>query len=893
MAHLLFLPDTVRPCFFLWGPASEGGAAARLEPELAARGEVRKERVVVESLVASRRTGAAIGLLDAIPVLAAVPMAAMKELPASLGAWSLAAKLALELATRGRFVPRLRVKKASGADPDPDPDAENDADADAGADTDAGAAAELLRATEGDDDASLVAADLEARFRVSLALPADAERAAAIAQHMPLAAHAAPVRGRGAARRKRGAWAPDALLRAFLDASVDAIVRASVALHVGPRLAVRAAKPASKEAPRRPAAPAAAPVLLFRDPRSKCLPADPPLPWELRLVYALIAEDAWLPTARLGEVARAAELDAWARPALALHDSLPRACVRLEMPDIPNDEGIHPGSSTGGFVLRYFLRDRADSAQLVPASEIRSAPRDSEEDATRQHRRAARLDRDLALAARIFEPIARSLEEPSPVAAVLSAEEVWTLLEDGADALRGAGIEVIVPTELTRAGRRRVRVELRIGGSGAAMARKEQRRAAVLGRAAAAGGSARAGVKELDAAEEEQAMSSRTPAAGSEPPGEGLAQERVDWLGALRFRWEVVLDGAALSAGERKKLAELGAPLVPWRGQWAAVDLEELRAVQEVIAHGGGLIPARVALRGALEGRMPWSGLPRPIDVLTGGSFAEALEALRTAGDVAPVEPPASLRVALLPHQARASAWLVRMTGLGLGGCLFEEDGADRRLQAITLCAHLFEASVARAGVLSSISAGASTSTRRSPSAAPPLVIGSAASVAAAQADLARIAPALEICVHHGRERALTARVLMARAEGRAFVLASYDALHVDAGFLSAIDWPVVLLDDVDVLLDPSSVESAAVRRLRAEVRFALVGAPLALRLDALWSLLDLTAPGLLGTLRAFQREIAAPIERFRDPQAEDLLAKLAPPFLYARPPTAGETASS
>ena len=54
-------------------------------------------------------------------------------------------------------------------------------------------------------------------------------------------------------------------------------------------------------------------------------------------------------------------------------------------------------------------------------------------------------------------------------------------------------------------------------------------------------------------------------------------------------------------------------------------------------------------------------------------------------------------------------------------------------------------------------------------------------------------------------------------------------------------------------------------------------------RLVDLWSLLDWTTPGLLGPLERFRREVAVPVERDRDPDAQDALARLVRPFLLRR----------
>ena len=185
VCHLVFLPDRPAPRFFLWGSGAAGSSLARC-------GRPQKALVLGETLAAREVAGVAVPLLEALPLLAAMNAAETERAPASVAAWSLAAKLALDLVGRERLVPRL-VPTNGGA---------------------------------------------EARFAVALALAEDADRVAALVKVLPLAAHAVPGEvdvNRVSGGRRHGrprateVWAPAALLRAFLDATADALVRAAAA----------------------------------------------------------------------------------------------------------------------------------------------------------------------------------------------------------------------------------------------------------------------------------------------------------------------------------------------------------------------------------------------------------------------------------------------------------------------------------------------------------------------------------------------------------------------------------------------------------------------------------------------------------------------------------------
>ena len=381
--HLVFLPDRAAPRFLVWG----AGAVAS---PLSAGGTPEKACLVDETLAPRELAGVAVPLLDALPLLAAMTAAETDRAPASVAGWSLAAKLALDLVGRERLVPR--VVAANGG-------------------TTAG-------------------------FAVSLALPEDAERVVALAKVFPLAAHAVPVNG----GRKRGrlkatdeeteVWAPEPLLRAFLDATADALVRAAA----GPRAPARAS-------------------------RRK----DAHVSWERRFTAALTGPDAAFAPDGFRERTLLAELDAWARPALGTEPGAPRACFRLDLPDA---QGAQPrrGHAADAFPLRFFLQAADDPSLLVPAGEVfRGRGQALRRLGRAFHAAEEHLLRALAVGARLFAPIARGLRAARPEGVLLDAGEAWAFLTGAAPALAEAGMGVILPAELTRSGERRLRLRMRVG----------------------------------------------------------------------------------------------------------------------------------------------------------------------------------------------------------------------------------------------------------------------------------------------------------------------------------------------------------------------------------------------------------------------------------------------
>jgi len=555
LTHLVFLPDRERPRFFLWGSAEAESAEGEIVRTLSAGGRRERARLVDESLVAREVEGTAIPVLDALPVLAAVTGEEAARVPASLATWSLGAKLALDLVGRERLVPRVL------AGPD---------------------------------------GKTEARFGVALGLPEDAERVARLAKALPAAAHAVPVESRTRRRAPPSVWAPEALLRAFLDQVADSLVRAAVKRQGAPATAVSRPKQAAR------------------------------LPWERRFLRALTSDHPAFEARGFQERTLLTDLEIWARPALGAEPGAPRGCLRLELPDRERRR-----AARDAFPLSFFLQAADDPSLLIPAADVWNATGDTVRHLGRTFRSPQEhLLRSLGVAARLFPPAGRSLRQARPEAVLLDPEEAWVFLTQAAPALSEAGLGVIVPAEFTRAGRRRLKLRMRVGIS-------------------------------------------ETRTAGKVAGASGLGLEEL-----VAFQWEAALGKETLSARDLRELARLKAPLVRFRGQWVAVDPSELKDVERLLAEGGGALSTAEALAATLSGTVRVGQSAAPVEVAVEGRLAAVLERLRSGTD-GRTKVPKSFRGKLRPYQERGLGWLSLMAELGLGACLADDMGLGKTIQML------------------------------------------------------------------------------------------------------------------------------------------------------------------------------------------------------------------
>ncbi|NOZ94360.1 MAG: DEAD/DEAH box helicase [Acidobacteria bacterium] len=217
--------------------------------------------------------------------------------------------------------------------------------------------------------------------------------------------------------------------------------------------------------------------------------------------------------------------------------------------------------------------------------------------------------------------------------------------------------------------------------------------------------------------------------------------------------------------------------------------------------------------------------------------LADLARALR--GDVAldPVQPPGLLSD-LRPYQREGTAWLWHRHQLGIGALLADDMGLGKTHQIMGLLC------------LMQLRDPASTA----------LVVCPRGVMEHWEDLLHRFTPHLKTHVYHGPGRSL--------AELRpstAIVLTTYDIMVRSADELQEREWTVAVFDEAQRIKNPRTKAARAARRIPAVHRIALSGTPLENRLLELWSVIDLIAPGYLGSERQFR-------QTYRHPTQDQLL---------------------
>ena len=299
----------------------------------------------------------------------------------------------------------------------------------------------------------------------------------------------------------------------------------------------------------------------------------------------------------------------------------------------------------------------------------------------------------------------------------------------------------------------------------------------------------------------------------------------------LTIARSVRLGGIELSEAEARAILDAGESVAYIQGAWRYVDLEALRRALE--AFGPPALNRRRALPLLLAGTLRVA-----TDAVAVQNFLREM--------TTPPEGELPLRKTLRPYQAQGVCWLMQAAAHGLGVCLADDMGLGKTLQTIALL-------LTRPG--------------------PALVVAPLTVLPVWEREFVRWAPRLRILRHVGPTRP-GREAFAKRLREHDVVLTAYGYLWRDFPTFRRTRWETLVLDEAQLIKNPSTRQSQAARSLDASFRLALTGTPIENRIDDLWSILDFLNPDLFGPRRAFAERYADP-ERLRRAVSHFLLRRL------------------
>ncbi|WP_159000918.1 SNF2-related protein [Streptomyces sp. SBT349] len=322
----------------------------------------------------------------------------------------------------------------------------------------------------------------------------------------------------------------------------------------------------------------------------------------------------------------------------------------------------------------------------------------------------------------------------------------------------------------------------------------------------------------------------------------------------LDRRWQITLDGVALTDAEMDTLAAQALPCVRLHNRWVLLDegiREHLR--QRTLPPVG----AREGMLDALLGTVTFDGTTYACNAADG--LAELIEEMRNEdGHHAATEPLGLSGTVLHPYQLSALNWLSRVTRLGFGAVLADDMGIGKTITALAF--HL---------------------SRQHLGHGPTLVICPSSLVDNWHREIATRAPHTPVIRYAGPKRRLTG------LRPDTIVITNYHLMGKDNAELAAHAWGLFIADEAQTIKNADTTTARTARTIPATTRLALTGTPIENRPDELWAILDWCNPELFSTRQGFLTRYARPLQQAGNPahadEARTRVHQLLLPFVRRR----------
>ncbi|MCK4920910.1 MAG: hypothetical protein KAS71_07680, partial [Bacteroidales bacterium] len=255
----------------------------------------------------------------------------------------------------------------------------------------------------------------------------------------------------------------------------------------------------------------------------------------------------------------------------------------------------------------------------------------------------------------------------------------------------------------------------------------------------------------------------------------------------------------------------------------------------------------------------------------------DKLEMLNRKERLTPALVPEKLAAELRPYQLEGYTWLKYLQQNGLGGCLADDMGLGKTLQAISLLLKSKETQslsgsenlVPNQVDLFSVEERVLTS----------LIIVPASLVHNWKNELKRFAPSMKSMAYIGSQRT----GFLKNFHLYDIIISSYHTIRQDIEIISNYHFHYAILDESQLIKNPSSKLYKAMQILNSDYRLVLTGTPIENSLTDLWSQMNFINKGLLGSLNFFRKEYVMPIEKKNDEIRSKKLKKLINPFILRR----------
>jgi SNF2 family DNA or RNA helicase len=231
---------------------------------------------------------------------------------------------------------------------------------------------------------------------------------------------------------------------------------------------------------------------------------------------------------------------------------------------------------------------------------------------------------------------------------------------------------------------------------------------------------------------------------------------------------------------------------------------------------------------------------------------------MKTLSNPEGYEVPQEVDSILRDYQKQGYKWMKALASYGFGGILADDMGLGKTLQSITYI--LSELAVIRERKL------------------PVLIVCPSSLTYNWLSELMKFSPNLESIIIDGSK--VEREKLQKDVSGMDVVITSYPLLRKDLLWYEKQSFHTVFFDEAQSFKNPVTQTAKAVKRIKAEIRFALTGTPIENSLEELWSIFHVVFPELFKGLKDYSNLTRKQISRRIRPfllrrVKEDVLSEL------------------
>lgn len=221
------------------------------------------------------------------------------------------------------------------------------------------------------------------------------------------------------------------------------------------------------------------------------------------------------------------------------------------------------------------------------------------------------------------------------------------------------------------------------------------------------------------------------------------------------------------------------------------------------------------------------------------------------------IAPPIGLKAKLRDYQQHGLEWINFLQEYGFAGILADDMGLGKTVQALAMMQRLYENKQLYK---------------------PILVVCPTSLVGNWRNEAAKFTPDLNVLILYGSDR----KKEFCKIADKHLIITTYPLIHRDADLHKDTYYQWLILDEAQVIKNPSAKMTQSVKQIKAQHKLCLTGTPMENHLGELWSLFDFLMPGYLSNHKGFNDLYRKPIEN-GELYAQQWLNKRITPFLLRR----------